>query len=370
MAKYTIISDIGKGILALLRDKLVPDVVDKADSIGICDPKERGNYIVGIHPYDIKEDTSGTAKDSKTLPDGSVQDAPAMIEINYVISVSSKAEIESKALDEAKIIGKVIQIFKDNPVIPARYMPNNAGSPVENVPVNMLPINMEEKVKVWTMFGESYKLSVFYVVGPVAIDSGNIHKPKKRVESIYIGTKQFRRKKEIHFATFLKEEDIDDEYTQRPDEDEDESEDDDFGDEDSGDEDSDDDFGDDDLGDDSGDDLGDDSGDDLGDDSGDDLGDDLGDDSGDDLGDDSGDDLGDDSGDDLGDDSGDDSGDDLGDDSGDDLGDDLGDDSGDDLGDDSGDDSGDDLGDDSGDDLGDDLGDDSGDDLSDGGEDV
>ncbi len=320
MAKYTIISDIGKGILALLRDKLVPDVVDKADSIGICDPKERGNYIVGIHPYDIKEDTSGTAKDSKTLPDGSVQDAPAMIEINYVISVSSKAEIESKALDEAKIIGKVIQIFKDNPVIPARYMPNNAGSPVENVPVNMLPINMEEKVKVWTMFGESYKLSVFYVVGPVAIDSGNIHKPKKRVESIYIGTKQFRRKKEIHFATFLKEEDIDDEYTQRPDEDEDEdeSEDDDFGDEDSGDEDSDDDFGDDDLGDDSGDDLGDDSGDDLGDDSGDDLGDDLGDDSGDDLGDD----LGDDSGDDLGDDLGDDSGDDLGDGSGDDLSDD------------------------------------------------
>ena len=372
MAKYTIISDIGKGILALLRDKLVPDVVDKADSIGICDPKERGNYIVGIHPYDIKEDTSGTAKDSKTLPDGSVQDAPAMIELNYVISVSSKAEIESKALDEAKIIGKVIQIFKDNPVIPARYMPNNAGAPIENVPVNMLPINMEEKVKVWTMFGESYKLSVFYVVGPVAIDSGNIHKPKKRVESIYLGTKQFRRKKEIHFATFLKEEDIDDEYTRRPDEDEDESEDDDFGDEDSGDEDSDDDFGDDedsgdDLGDDSGDDLDEDS-DDLGDDSGDDLGDDLGDDSSDDLGDDSGDDLGNDSGDNLGDDSGDN----LGDDSGDDLGDDsddLGDDSGDDLGDDSddlGDDSGDNLGDDS-DDLGDDsddLGDDS-DDLGD-----
>ena len=321
MAKYTIIADIGKGILALLRDKLVPDVVDKADSIGICDPKERGNYIVGIHPYDIKEDTSGTAKDSKTLPDGSIQDPPAMVELNYVISVSSKAEIESKALDEAKIIGKVIQIFKDNPVIPARYMPNNAGTPVENVPVNMLPINMEEKVKVWTMFGESYKLSVFYVVGPVAIDSGNIHKPKKRVESIYLGTKQFRRKKELHFATFLKEEDIDDEYTQRPDEDEDESEDDDFddedsGDEDSGDEDSDDDFGDDDSGDEDSDDdgLDEDSGDDgLDEDSGDDgLDDDSGDDGLDDnSGDDSGDDgLDDDSGDDgLDDNSGDDSGD-------------------------------------------------------------
>ena len=98
MAKYTIISDIGKGLVGLLRDKLVPETVDKFENIGICDPKERGNYIVGIHPYDIKEDTSGTAKEPKTLPDGSVQDPPAMVELNYVISVRSKAEIESKAL--------------------------------------------------------------------------------------------------------------------------------------------------------------------------------------------------------------------------------------------------------------------------------
>lgn len=224
MSKYTIISDIGKGILALLRDKLVPDPVDKAESIGICDPKERGGYIVGIHPYDIKEDTSGTANESKTLPDGSVQDPPAMIELYYVISVSSKAEIEYKALDEAKIIGKIIQILKDNPTIPARYMPNNLDMSIDNVPVSMLPLNMEEKVKVWTMFGESYKLSVFYVVGPVAIDSENIHKPKKRVEEVYIGMSQFERKKDIKFETFIKEEDIDDEYTHRPDEDEDEDE--------------------------------------------------------------------------------------------------------------------------------------------------
>ncbi len=239
MAKYTIISDIGKGILALLRDKLVPETIDKSESIGICEPKERGGYVVGIHPYDIKEDTSGTAAESKNLPDGSVQDPPAMIELYYVISVSSKAELESKASDEAKIIGKIIQVFKDNPTIPARYMPNDVGQPIENVPISMLPLNMEEKVKVWTMFGESYKLSVFYVVGPVAIDSENIHKPKKRVEAVYLDSKQYEHKEELHFETFIKDEDIDDEYTQRPDEDEDEDED--FGDdgsEDSGDEDS------------------------------------------------------------------------------------------------------------------------------------
>ena len=224
MAKYTIISDIGKGILALLRDKLVPDPVDSSEKIGICDAKERGGYIVGIHPYDIREDLSGTAKEGKTLPDGSQQDPPAMIELYYVISVNSKAEMESKALDEAKIIGKIIQVIKDNPVIPARYMPNNLGSPIENVPISMLPLNMEEKVKVWTMFGESYKLSVFYVVGPIALDSENIHKPKKRVETVHLDSKQYVYKQKLQFETHIKDEDIDDEWTQRPDEDEDEDE--------------------------------------------------------------------------------------------------------------------------------------------------
>ena len=226
MAKYTIISDIGKGLVSLLRDKLVPEPVDKGESIGICDPKERGGYIVGIHPYDIKEDTSGRATENTTLPDGSVQDPPAMIELYYVVSVCSKAEIETKALDEAKIIGKILQIFKDNPTIPPRYMPNNVGMPIENVPISMLPLNMEEKVKVWTMFGEPYKLSVFYVVGPIAIDSENIHKAKKKVETVYLGSDQFSPTKTVEFATHIKEEDIDDEYTERPDEDEDEEEDD------------------------------------------------------------------------------------------------------------------------------------------------
>lgn len=238
MAKYTVISDIGKGLIALLRDKLVPEPVDKSESIGICDPKDRGGYIVGIHPYDIKEDTSGRGAENNTLPDGSTQDPPAMIELYYVISVSSKAEIESKALDEAKIIGKIIQVFKDNPNIPPRYMPSNLGMPIENVPISMLPLNMEEKVKVWTMFGESYKLSVFYVVGPVAIESENIHKAKKKVETFHLDSKHYKPEKVIHFETFIKDEDIDDEYTQRPDEDEDEEEsDDDIGeDEDSDDE--------------------------------------------------------------------------------------------------------------------------------------
>lgn len=225
MAKYSVIADISKGILNLLRDKLVPEPVDKYESIGICEPKERGGYVVGLHPYDINEDTSGAQMEVRRLPDGGVQDPPAMIEMNYMISVSSKAELETKAMDEARIIGKIIQTFKDNATLPVRYMPDTADPNMAPVPISMRPLQMEEKVKVWTMFGETYKLSVFYIVGPIAIESEIIRKPRRRVETVMLNSSQELPKKIVQFETSIKEEDIDDEYTQNGDDEDGEDED-------------------------------------------------------------------------------------------------------------------------------------------------
>lgn len=228
MAKYTIISDVGQAITNILREKLTPEPIDKAEKIGICEPKDRGEYVVGIHPYDIKEDLTSQKREPIHLPDGREQDPPSMLELYYMISVSSKAQIELKSAEESRIIGKVIQVFKDNQVIPHNYLPDN--SKIEEIPISMIPLEMEEKVKIWTMFGESYKLSVFYLVGPVAIDSEVIRKPERRVETFIIGSSQKIPRKIVQFETRITEEEIDDEYTQdyQENEEDEESEDEDF----------------------------------------------------------------------------------------------------------------------------------------------
>ncbi len=215
MAKYSIISDIGKGLVNMLRDKLVPEPIDKPEYIGMCEPKNRGGYVVGIHPYDIQENRDGKAQEAFTLADGSIQAPPARIEVYFMISVCSKADIETKAIDEARIIGKVIQVMNDNPNIPQSYMPPSTEYPRELIPVSMLPLEVEEKVKIWTLFGESYKISSFYVAGPIAIESENIQKPDKRVKSFMLNSTQFVPRKVIQFETRIKEEEIDDDYTQR-----------------------------------------------------------------------------------------------------------------------------------------------------------
>ena len=222
LAKYTIISDVGQAITNILREKLTPEPIDKAEKIGICEPKDRGEYIVGIHPYDIKEDLTSQKREPIHLPDGREQDPPSMIELYYMISVSSKAQIELKSAEESRIIGKVIQVFKDNQVIPQNYLPDD--SKIEKIPISMIPLEMEEKVKIWTMFGESYKLSVFYLVGPVAIESEVVRKPEKRVETFIIGSSQRIPRKIVQFETRITEEEIEDEYTEDYQEEEEEEE--------------------------------------------------------------------------------------------------------------------------------------------------
>ena len=53
----------------------------------------------------------------------------------------------------------------------------------------MQTIELEEKVKVWSMFSEPYKLSAFYTVGPINVDSTVIRVPSKRVVSVDIKSK-------------------------------------------------------------------------------------------------------------------------------------------------------------------------------------
>lgn len=190
MARYTAIADAGKALLEMLKDKIVPEPLSKPENIGLCEPKERGAYTVGIHLYDIKESAETKRIDPVRLPNGDLQNPPLSVQLYYMVSVSSKAELDTKASDEARIIGRVMQSFMDNPIIPYKYLPDSIRVANQDVTVNMLNMELEEKVKVWTMFGESYKVSMFYSVGPIYIDSEVIKVPARKVSSVQLGSTQ------------------------------------------------------------------------------------------------------------------------------------------------------------------------------------
>ncbi|MGO5115169.1 DUF4255 domain-containing protein [Candidatus Avoscillospira sp. LCP25S3_F1] len=194
MATYSVISDVSRTIVELLQAELVPEPVAQREQIGVCDPHDRGNFVVGIHLYDISEAGEMRSNGPVLQPDGSQRNPPVSLNLSMMISVASKAEKETRTLDEQMIMGRVIQVLEDNKRLPEQYMPQALRAAGEVIRVSQVQMELEEKTKIWTMFSESYKLSVFYKVGPVQLESAVVTKPAARVQEIRLGMEQKERR--------------------------------------------------------------------------------------------------------------------------------------------------------------------------------
>lgn len=190
MAKYSVIADVSRTLTELLRAEMVPEPVAQAQQIGVCDPHERGGCVVGIHIYDISE-AGETRRAAPVLqPDGTQRNPPMPLYLSVMISVASKAEKETRTLDEQLIMGRVMQVLEDHRRLPERYMPLSLRAAGESIHISAVPMELEEKTKIWTMFTESYKLSMFYKVGPVFLESAVVTRPAERVREIQLDARQ------------------------------------------------------------------------------------------------------------------------------------------------------------------------------------
>ncbi len=190
MGKYTVISDISKSLISLLRAGFAEERLVSPENIGFCDPGERENFIVGIHPYDIQENQEVRSNLPIPLENGCFRNPPMSMSMHVMISVVSKADLAVRALDEQRIMGKLLQIMADNARLPAEYMPESLLLSNEPVGFHLLSMELEDKVKIWSMFNQPYRLSVFYRISPIVIESAVIRKPAPRVSEVQLGTRQ------------------------------------------------------------------------------------------------------------------------------------------------------------------------------------
>ena len=55
MGKYTVIAEVGEKVRQILSDGLVPELIQDTNSVGLCSPADKGDFILGIYLYDIRE---------------------------------------------------------------------------------------------------------------------------------------------------------------------------------------------------------------------------------------------------------------------------------------------------------------------------
>ena len=176
MANYNIVSDVGDGLVRLLREGMVPDIIPNSEGIGVCHPSDKGDVTLGICLYDLRRNNDIDA--TKRIPVGTDKlRAPSFyLDLYYMITAYSSSDIKFRTLEEAKIIGRVMQIFEGNPVM----KPELYGKAFEGMKypprIEMLDLDNEEKHRIWNIPDQPYKLSLFYKVYPIEIESERITK--------------------------------------------------------------------------------------------------------------------------------------------------------------------------------------------------
>ena len=193
MANYNIVSDISDALVKLLREGMVPDIIPGTEGISICHPSDKGDAMLGLCLYDIRRNNDIDATERIAVGSDKMRSPSMYLDLYYMITAYSSSDIRFRSLEEAKMLGRVMQIMEGNSTMrPELY--GKAFSEMKFLPrIEMLELENEEKHRIWNIPDKPYKLSLFYKVYPVEIESERITKITRVTETEFIiGQKEKR----------------------------------------------------------------------------------------------------------------------------------------------------------------------------------
>lgn len=169
MGSYTVISETGNALVRLLRRELVPEIIQNADSVGLASPADRGDLVLCIHLYDIRE--SEEIRVNGMLSDGVGRQKypPVYLTLSYMITAFSASDVKFRAEEEQRIMGRVVQVLRDNSVLDPENMEFVSGR--DGIRIEMLKLETEEKLKLWNFPNQAAKMALYYKLGPLPLES-------------------------------------------------------------------------------------------------------------------------------------------------------------------------------------------------------
>ena len=188
---YSIIADVGASIIKVLQENLVPEPVQNADMIGLCSPYDKGDFVLCMHLYDIADNVENRPVEMEIVSSRTLRYPPTAYVLYYMMTVISNEQINTRSVNEQRIFGKALQTLADNTILEPYQL---IGSAAENrEPVNIMSNNLsfEEKSKLWNFQNSPYRLSAFYKVAPVYVESNRMKESRRVIETrIGINTKE------------------------------------------------------------------------------------------------------------------------------------------------------------------------------------
>ncbi len=164
----------------LLRGALVPELIDHPDGVGLAHPADKGDLNLSIFLYGVRENTDYRSNDMIDAGGGELRFPPLALDLSYLVSAHSASDVQTRAMDEHRIIGRTIQTLYDFPVLKGDDLVGSLAGSGQTIKISKEDVPLET---ILNLFQKApYRLSLGYSVGPVFIDSTRTRKVSRVAE--------------------------------------------------------------------------------------------------------------------------------------------------------------------------------------------
>ncbi len=174
MSDYSAIADVGETLKKLLweylkEDNITRSILASEDQITFSSPDDiEPDKKLSLFLYQVTENVYLKNKEMQLVNSTKQKYPPLSLNLFYLVTPHT----QNRESDQI-ILGKVMQIFHDNPILRGSVLQGSLVGSREELKVMLSPLSVEDLDKLWNVIFKSkpFKLSICYKVAPVQIDS-------------------------------------------------------------------------------------------------------------------------------------------------------------------------------------------------------
>lgn len=172
MSSYSVISEVTTELMNRLKNGLVPDLIPDEHGLEMCSPAEHGDASLGIWLYDVRE--CEDIRVSGMLNNGiyAQKYPPMFLTLFVMITPYSASDLQFRAVQEQRIMGRVLQILNDNSYITADSI--SGGDDSFDIKIELMNLDVQKQREIWNMNNIPYKTSLYYKITPLEISSEKV----------------------------------------------------------------------------------------------------------------------------------------------------------------------------------------------------
>ena len=111
-----------------------------------------------------------------------LQFPPSALDLHYLITPYSNADLQSRTLYEHRIIGRALQVLYDNAIVRSPFLQGSLAENSEELRITVDSLSTDTLTGMWNFGDMPFRLSIPIRVGPVYIDSTRVRPTSRVVE--------------------------------------------------------------------------------------------------------------------------------------------------------------------------------------------